>query len=34
VLVEGEGTEPRENVSVEDDHRVDTITISVNRTSV
>jgi hypothetical protein len=32
--VEGEGTEPRENVSVEDDHRVGTINITVNRTSI
>jgi hypothetical protein len=34
VFVEGEGTETREKVSVADDHRVDTINISANRTSV
>ena len=31
MFVECEGTELRENVSVEDDHRVDTINISVKR---
>jgi hypothetical protein len=34
VCAEGEGTELRENVSVEDDHRVDTFNISVKRTSI
>ena len=34
MFVAGEGTELRENVSVEDDHRVDTINISVKRTSI
>jgi hypothetical protein len=34
VFIECEGTELRENVSAEDNYRVDTINISVKRTSI